>query len=138
VTDQAGHLIYSGNPAKLGQFYTVWLTGLGYSIQNQAAAPQPLIQLSQIPEYGSTQTAWTNLQPSFAGPSPQFSGVFQINLQIPTNIATGTTTASGAVLSEWPCGGYQWEMILGVFQGSEPSVVIGIPVTVSPGDVSCK
>jgi len=135
ITNQSGGLVFSGNPAKLGQYYTIWLTGLRFvqGIPN----PDVSIVLQNIPVYGLLPT-YAPVVPSFVGASPQFPGLFQVNFQLPSN------PAGFWGYSPWPCGTYRWELDLSLYQGGNAqTVLVGdpvlfqIPVSVNPSDVAC-
>jgi uncharacterized protein (TIGR03437 family) len=145
LTDQSGHLIYSGNPATLGQYYTLWVTGLGFNASTKQPSPDLGIQVLNIPFYDSYQRKFLNptvdyLNASFAGPSPQFPGLWQINLQLPTYWAAGNPPSWTA----WPCGNYDLELKLGVGQDYGPSVFfyypvsIDVPVQIKVGEFPCQ
>ena len=137
ITDQVGRVIYSGNPAKLGQYHTIWLTGLRL-VQGE---PNPGLGLSlgNIPAYGLNPVA-VPVEPSFAGPSPQFPGLVQVNFQLPIN-----PSAYVGYAPPWPCGTYRWELDLSLQQGGNDNtapiadpLTFQIPVAVNPGDVPCQ
>jgi uncharacterized protein (TIGR03437 family) len=98
ITDQAGRLVDSANPAKLGQYYTIWLTGVRF-VQG-TPNPDVILSLGNIPAYGYTNPTYTPVTPSFVGPSPQFPGLVQLNLQLPID------PSAYLGYSPWPCGTY--------------------------------
>jgi uncharacterized protein (TIGR03437 family) len=131
ITDQTGRLLDSANPAKLGNYYTIWLTGMGKT--------QPTLSIGQIPVYGYSGDTYMTVYPSYYGVS-QFVGLDQINFQLPKQIATGDPAAGYP--PSWPCGTYSWEVGIEVFENQEngfwqPSPVY-IPIRVNPGDVPCS
>ena len=138
ITDQIGRVIYSGDPAKLGQYYTIWLTGL--RLVAGSANPDLTLSLGNIPAYSPTQVfnpVSVPLTFSFVGPSPQFPGMVQINFQLPVD-----PSAYWSYTSPWPCGSYRWEFDLSLQQGGNDNtapipdpLLFQIPVAVNPGDV---
>jgi len=148
LTDQSGNLVYSGNPAKLGQYYTLWVTGLGFNASTKQPSPRLDMEVLNIPFYDAYQRKFLNpttdwLFASFVGPSPQFPGLSQINFQLPTYWATGdaSSSASGLASFSWPalpCGNYDLELQLGVEQSYEQSLLIDIPVRIKVGDFPCQ
>lgn len=141
ITDEIGRLVYSGKPAKLGQYYTIWLTGLRF-VEGKPN-PDLALDLGNIPAYSPSQTlnpVSAPIVPSFVGPSPQFPGLVQINFQLPID-----PSAYVGYASPWPCGTYQWELDLSLQQGGNDNtapiadpLLFQIPVAVNPGDVPCK
>jgi uncharacterized protein (TIGR03437 family) len=141
ITDLSGALVYSAHPAKLGQYLTIWLTGLRFV----AGKPNPdfSIYLGNIPAYSSTtvyQPVSVPIAPSFVGPAPGFPGLAQVNFLLPADPAAAT-----GYTSPWPCGTYRWELDLSLQQGGNDNtapisdrLLFQIPVAVNPGDVSCK
>lgn len=83
-------LVSSSNPAQAGETVSVFVTGLGAVTPGVAdGAPGPSNPLSNtsntIAVYIGGKTATT----TFAGLAPQFVGLYQINVQIPTGVASG-------------------------------------------------
>ncbi|MCU1328335.1 MAG: hypothetical protein JWN34_3705 [Bryobacterales bacterium] len=131
ITDLFGNLVWSGNPGRLGAFYTIWLTGLG----NIPAGTSPAglsVGWADIPAYGYKLPTIGNAKITYAGAVPQFPGLYQINFQVPTAIGSGPL-GYGA----WPCGAYRWELSLNVIYGSAADLV-DFPLVIQSGDVACK
>jgi uncharacterized protein (TIGR03437 family) len=140
VTDLFGQLLYSAHPAKLGQYYTIWLTGVA-----PASDAHPFTMLLFVPAFQelSEPGAEITVTPTFIGESPQFPGLYQINFQVPTSIATGIP----GYTYPFPCGDYNWELSVDLSQylaafgplgPQENAAVFQIPVVVTNGDVPCK
>ncbi len=127
ITDVSGRLAYSANPATLGQYYTLWLTGVAFSAPTQPSPPATVLAL--IPAYkGSAR--WLTFTPSYVGVSPVFPGLIQVNVLLPIGLVIGTNLTDGTSLSPWPCGVHQWEVPIAIIQGGEPTTVgISLPVT---------
>ena len=119
ITDPQGRVLFSSNPARIGQYYTIWLTQL------------PKVALSvEISDLGRVMST---VVPAYAGPSPQFPGLYQVNFQMP----------GGFFSPALPCGDSSWEFSLSLvsvnggqsFLPSSPAVQI--PVVIKKGDVAC-
>ncbi len=135
VTDLSGNLLTSANPARLGKPYTIWLTGLG-KMTNGVYSGTPGMVVSNIPVYDYMGDTFQNYGSfEFIGPSPQFPGLQQINFVLPVSIATGHSSGYPPM---WPCGDYQWEVSLDLYQGiAHDAHLIQIPIVVKRGDVEC-
>jgi uncharacterized protein (TIGR03437 family) len=85
-----GSLVNAGNPAKIGETVSIFLTGLGAvnpAISDGAAGPTtPLANAtSTIAAYiGGVQATV-----SYAGLAPQLAGLYQINLTVPAGVTAG-------------------------------------------------
>ena len=130
VTDQKGNLLTSDNPARLGQYYTIWMTGLGI-FEDGAPAVQFGMALMDIPMF-RYQNSYEQITPSYIGPSA-FPGVYQVNFQLPMNIASGAGWDYGI---RWPCGDYRWELSIDTQSKLAHSPLVQIPVLIRKGDVS--
>ena len=75
VVNQDGSLNAPANPAKRGDVVVVYCTGLG------AVARQGSLQAASMPV--SVLLGETSVRPSFAGLTPGFVGLYQVNVQIP-------------------------------------------------------
>src|SRR5579872_121512 len=125
VTDVRGTLLTSAYPAKLGDYYTIWLTGVDVHSSVK-------FLITDVPLYGGP--GWyIDGNPTFAGMSKQFPGLYQINFQLPISIATGSWGYPA-----WPCGTYHWELSIDIGQGYSEAPLMQIPVLVKPGDVPCN
>jgi uncharacterized protein (TIGR03437 family) len=138
ITDTSGNLLWSGNPAKLGSFYTIWLTGLGYfstaptatSVYPNGEPPGTVgLYLSNFPASNSSIVG-TSVDATFIGPSQIYLGLDQINFQLPANLPL-------------PCGTYNVEMNLSVAETCAngcslylQSIPVQVPVAVHPGDIT--
>jgi len=88
VTDQLGAILNENgtlntpdNPARRGQVIVVFCTGLG------AVTRQGNLMISQVPATGLVQGAtWPA---AFAGLSPGFIGLYQVNLPVPVTTPPG-------------------------------------------------
>ena len=136
VTDQVGLLLTSAHRAKLGQAYTIWMTGLGQS-QNGKLIYQPGLVISNVPTYGYLDT-YVNAKILYAGPSPQYEGLYQLNFILPVSIAGGTGLGDYPL---FPCRDYDWEVSLDIVQGTGfggiHANLVQIPIHVTNGDVPC-
>jgi uncharacterized protein (TIGR03437 family) len=88
----------SAQPVARGQFITVYCSGLG-AVQNPPATGTPASgqQTTSLP---AMTIGGVSVTPSFAGLAPGFVGLYQVNAQVPQNVALGSAvpvviTASG-------------------------------------------
>jgi len=81
ILNQNGTLNTPDNPARRGEVVVVFCTGLG------EVAAQGNLQVTRIPASGLVQgTRWTA---AFAGLSPGFIGLYQVNLPVPVSTPPG-------------------------------------------------
>jgi hypothetical protein len=136
VTDLSGNLITSKNPVHGGQIVTLWMTDLGGLSQSattgllQQASPRAVaFGLSQ---YGvSDMLNWAGTTPIWAGESPQFVGLDQINIVFPGCAVAGKTASS-----ETRYDAYMAFSSPGNVTGSV--IKIYIPYLAGPGDFACR
>jgi uncharacterized protein (TIGR03437 family) len=137
VTDQRGVLLSSSNLARFGEYYTIWMTGLGtlfdgvpetkwsMGLSNQPAyaAGGQLLPGDGLPE---------DVYPSFSGESTIYPGLFQVNFKLlpPSNGFDGPVNA-------YPCGELHWEFSISIIQGLGVANLVQIPILVMPGDLPC-
>jgi len=142
ITDTNGRLVDSANPAAIGGYYTIWLTGIDFSGPSWALSkfgPGELyVSLvgfqPPLPNPGNVAGDETGVptRVTFAGPSPQFPGLAQINFQILATISNGTAGL-------WPCGSYAWELSVGFPSLVTPGATqVQIPLRIGPTDVPCQ
>jgi uncharacterized protein (TIGR03437 family) len=91
AVDPAFQLITPSNPARRGGFITLYLVGLGAtqpSVPSGAVAPaEPLARVVDIPVVMLGGRQATVL---FAGLTPGFAGLYQLNIQAPADVQPGT------------------------------------------------
>ena len=133
VTDVSGNILTSARRARLGQSYVVWLTGLG-PFPNRALLQPVSIVIPNVPVYGGADRSAV-LAPDYAGTSGQYPGLYQVNFTLPPSLAAAAPDGS---TSGWPCGDYDWELTLGLFQGANASNTVRIPLHIANGDVPCN
>jgi uncharacterized protein (TIGR03437 family) len=137
ISDQKGNLLNSTNPARIGQYYTIWMTGLGAFVNGKLQTALSM-KFDDVPVFGYKGSTWFTAKLSYAGPSPQFPGVYQINFQLPPVVAEGKGSDYG---SYFPCGDYSWEITLSITQqetfGTRLANPVQIPVVVKNGDIAC-
>jgi uncharacterized protein (TIGR03437 family) len=139
ITDVSGNLVTSQNPVHQGQIIVLWATGLGDLIQQgdflQQKNPDPITFGASQPKDGGgfnvLNTAWKTVTPIWAGESPQYPGLDQINVPFPS--CTGTAATSEQ----------RYDVILS-FQSPSADSNLGIgfatlymPFLISPGDPTC-
>jgi hypothetical protein len=100
VLDQHWKLVDSSNPARLGDYVSIWISGLGKFTGE--------VWMYNIPVYGISDTSYL-INAVYSGEVE--TGLFQVNAQIPVSLATG---GPNGYPPAWPCGNYQWEVSLGV------------------------
>jgi uncharacterized protein (TIGR03437 family) len=129
MIDQNGTVIDSRNPARMGQYLSVFMTGLGKIQANgQFASP------GSFPAGSGTQVWITGYvipwafqaKVTFAGMSPQYPGLDQINFQVPTSFATAV-----------PCGDQIIEPYLGVSPAGNARDV-HFPIAITKGEAPCN
>lgn len=96
VTDASGRLITSQNPIHQGESISMWATGIGVLTLNPASG---LLQQNNpakitfgIMQPGLFNLNWKSPMPSWAGESPQFVGLDQINILFPPCTGLAATT----------------------------------------------
>ncbi len=93
-------LVTTSNPAQAGEYLQIYLTGLGAVTPTVAdGALGPVSPLSYSDQYNSMQLSVyfddfnNNVFPqgtvTFAGLAPNYAGLYQINVQVPTGIGPG-------------------------------------------------
>lgn len=96
-------LITSSNPARAGEYISLYVTGLGTvtpAITDGAVGPSSALSVSDLydaanlmvyfNDYGPSGTAGNMGNIEFAGLAPGFAGLYQINVQVPTSgLASG-------------------------------------------------
>ncbi|MDZ4802530.1 MAG: hypothetical protein SGI92_30595 [Bryobacteraceae bacterium] len=135
ITDQAGSVVTSLKPARVGQYYSMWLTGVGRYATNGQPTSRISITLSDVPAYGYPNSTFTTAEISYIGPS-SYPGLDQINFRIPLTIM-GRTDVPYPPLH--PCGDYRLELSIEV--AAQGLNVIRdaprLPVEIRRGDVLC-
>ena len=138
ITDQPGSVLTSANPARAGQYYTIWLTGLGQFANGKPKTPVSM-SFGAVPVYGYKASIGMSARPAYVGPSPEFPGLYQINFQLPSAAVEGKGPDYGSL---FPCGDYSWEIAVNIDPQAHSSWwteanAALIPVVVKNGDVPC-
>jgi hypothetical protein len=142
VTDVNGNLVTSQNPIHQGQVVILWATGLGSMSINQSTGlrqqnnPTPLtLGVSQSNPAGGANPFnfnWKTQTPTWAGESPQYVGLDQINVQFPTcNGAAATTEQrfnAAMTFAAHDNSGYPANAIATLY----------MPFSISPGEPTCS
>jgi uncharacterized protein (TIGR03437 family) len=92
VVNQDGTLCDSGHPAQRGSVVTVYATGQG-AIQPALLTGQlaPLSGSLSIVQAGVTATIGSSTaSPQFSGMAPNFTGLLQVNVQVPADASMGS------------------------------------------------
>jgi uncharacterized protein (TIGR03437 family) len=90
ITNAAGAVVDANSPAHAGDYLQIFATGLG-TVTNTpqtgaAAAGSPL---SYVINYPTATIGGVKAPVSFAGLSPGFIGLYQVNVRVPQGTATG-------------------------------------------------
>ena len=153
-------MISSSNPARFGQYYTLWMTGFG-AVTNGAPSYFTCCALSNVPLYATggqlLPPEWNqqeSISPSYLGESSVFPGLYQINFQllVPINSQSPGPSGAGEPPGAFPCGQFNWEfgfvidpimglayldMLNGGYPITPDSAGFSIPIHIEPGDVPC-
>jgi uncharacterized protein (TIGR03437 family) len=91
VVHSNGALVSAAAPGETGEWITVYLTGLG-RLNGEIAAGQAAPSSPPLTANGPVEVRLGSrtILPSFAGLTPGFAGLYQVNLQIPGDLASGT------------------------------------------------
>jgi uncharacterized protein (TIGR03437 family) len=91
VIHSNGTLVSEAAPARPGEVLTVFLTGLGRPEREiVAGTPAPASPLISARGPIEALVGPTAVTPSFAGLTPGFAGLYQVNLQVPADAASGS------------------------------------------------
>jgi hypothetical protein len=134
VTDASGQLITSKNPVRQGELITLWMTGLtGLVLDSKTGLLQqtrPRAQFFGVAQYGKDLVGIAGPPTIWAGESPQFVGLDQVNLNFPVCAAKTQATVEqryDAFLA--------WSSIVTNYQ---TEVRVYLPLLISPGDPDCQ
>ena len=131
IIDQQGQLITSQNPARIGQYYSMYLTGLGIDVGQNAldiVHTQALVAYSLLPgKSGPPYAGKMAAMPDWAGAS-SFVGLQQVNFKLPEAL--------------WeqglPCGDQRFEIGIGFSIGPNADAHgFRFPVLIKNGEVPC-
>ena len=136
VTDGSGILITSQHPIHQGQFIVLWATGVGVVTLNPASGLLQQNNPSKITfgvmQPGIFNSTWMSSMPVWAGESPQFVGLDQINVFFPT------CAGSPAITEQ------RYDLFI-TFQAPSADKNLGIgfaelymPFIISPGEHTCQ
>jgi uncharacterized protein (TIGR03437 family) len=93
IMDVANRLVDSGNPAKAGDIVVIYCTGLGATnpaARSGEAAPGPPSPLAKVVTPVSVTIGGQAAVVQFAGLTPGYAGLYQVNVQIPAGITPGS------------------------------------------------
>ena len=136
ITDASGNLVTSQNPIHQGQPIVLWATGLqgltpdsSTGLLQQKPPKNILLGLSHSSVLNSN---WNNQTPAWAGESPQYEGLDQVNVTVP--VCDGASTATEL----------RYNIILN-FQAPSANLSLGtgfaklyLPFVVRPGEATCE
>lgn len=99
-----GQLVTTSSPAQAGEALSIYLTGLGQVEGTVFAAGQPAPSSPPLRARMAVQVQFgsSTVTPSFAGLAPSFAGLYQVNVQVPADVPTGTHTlrvSAGGIVS---------------------------------------
>ena len=88
--DSKANVITSANPAVAGQNIQIYANGLG-PVTNQPASgdPAPSSPLARCSATVTLTIGTTTVTPDFCGLAPGFSGLYQLNVTLPSSLAAG-------------------------------------------------
>jgi uncharacterized protein (TIGR03437 family) len=137
ITDQQARVNSSANPARIGEYYTIWMTGLGQNPGALANTPAGFwLGFTDVPVYGYTgSTSLLSAKPTYVGISPQYPGLYQVNFKLPDSLAGVGSYMNYPPM--WPCGDYTWEISLDIVERGVHANLIQLPVAIKNGDVAC-
>jgi uncharacterized protein (TIGR03437 family) len=92
----------AGNATNRGDVITLWLTGAGFipNLPPDGTAPGGAISTPVQPKVFINGLPATNIQ--YSGVSPQFPGLWQINVQVPSTTAPGSTISVLVTMYDYP------------------------------------
>ena len=83
-------LVSSASPAKPGEYLVMYLVGLGATNPSVASgAPAPTSPLASVTVSPAVTVAGSTATVAFAGLTPGFVGLYQINFQVPASATSG-------------------------------------------------
>lgn len=95
TVNQDGSINSPSKPARPGDYLTIYAIGFGATnpaVATGVAAPsaEPLARVTPTPTviFGSAFATFP-VTPAFAGLTPTFSGLYQVNVQVPADVPTG-------------------------------------------------
>jgi uncharacterized protein (TIGR03437 family) len=94
VTDATGVVVGDANPVKRGQALIVYANGLG-AVDRQPPSGEPTPGTQPLANTTTTPTAaigGTSGQILFSGLAPNYVGLYQVNVLVPTTAPTGPQT----------------------------------------------
>lgn len=103
----AGYGVYASRPSKPGETLVVYCTGLGQTtpvvVAGEAAYSTPLPKIAPLVKvtFGSPN-ATTSATPSYSGLVPTAVGLYQVNVTLPANVATGTKVPMTILVDDIP------------------------------------
>ncbi len=136
ITDLSGTLVSSTNPARLGQFYVIYLTGLG--LDHNGRGPDPFLDqsaytvnftLNHRPNDPLETPYHFSVVPTYAG-ATGFEGLQQINFVVnPSDVGFPII----------PCQDLRFELQISIGGGwNSPSSTMSLPVLVKNGELACR
>jgi len=141
VTDLVGNQVTSQNPIHQGQVVTLWATGINSLSTDpntgllQQKKPSPItFGVTRSNANGSTSFTfnWRTQTPLWAGESPQYVGLSQINVAFPT--CTGAVaTAEERYNAAMTFAAHDYSGYAG-----NGSATLYMPFLVSPGEPTCQ
>ena len=143
VTDVSGTLVTSNNPIHQGQVVILWGTGLGSMPVNQGTGLRQQNNATPL-TFGIAQSNtagglnvfnlnWSSQTPVWAGESPQYVGLDQINVALPTCTgAVATTEERYNVTMTFTAHDYNSGYV------GNGSASLYLPLIISPGEATCQ
>ncbi|MBV8845115.1 MAG: hypothetical protein JO307_20095 [Bryobacterales bacterium] len=102
ATNADGSANSSTNAVTRGGIITLWLTGAGFipNLPPDGVAPGAAISTPVQPKVFMNGLPATNIE--YSGVSPQFPGLWQINVQVPNNTAPGPNVSVLVTMYDYP------------------------------------
>jgi uncharacterized protein (TIGR03437 family) len=89
--DGSQAIVGPASPATAGDILVIYCTGLGdTSPRGVAGSPAPITPLAQAIDPVTVTLGGVNVPVSFAGPTPGYAALYQVNATVPAGIAASS------------------------------------------------
>jgi uncharacterized protein (TIGR03437 family) len=102
ATNADGSTNSASNPATRGGIVTLWLTGAGFiaNLPPDGTAPGGAFSTPVQPKVFMNGLSAPNIQ--YSGVSPQFPGLWQLNVEVPSTVPPGNTVSVLVTMYDYP------------------------------------